>query len=159
MQIYQGTLKNILGEIMKKCYFCEVIKDLKEFYKDKSRKDGYCNLCKKCDNTYQKERKLNNKKIKKPSKKLDKLGKNFYVYVHYDNDETNIVYVGKGSGGRAWDTRSSTRSNNEHMQWMNNKILNNESFVKIIETKVISSHALELESLILSYSKPKFNNK
>ena len=32
------------------CYKCKEIKSLSEFYKRKSKKNGYCGRCKKCDN-------------------------------------------------------------------------------------------------------------
>lgn len=32
-----------------KCYICHIEKELSDFYKDKSRKNGYSNRCKSCD--------------------------------------------------------------------------------------------------------------
>lgn len=93
--------------------------------------------------------------------KLDKYGPVYYVYAHYDCDEKNIVYIGKGSGGRAWDARPTTRGNNgghnDHCGWICNKILDNQSFVKILVSRVNSSEALEIEGLLKAMIKPVFN--
>lgn len=92
---------------------------------------------------------------------LDKNGKVYYVYIHYEGDK--VMYVGKGSGGRAWDSRPTTRGNNgghnDHCGWMNNKILNREEFVKIVETRILSSEALKLEKVLKEIHNPIFNTK
>ena len=60
----------------KKCYKCKEDKDVSKFYKDKTRRDGYNNICKECSFSKQKDytyRKLNNIqhiKIKRPISKL-----------------------------------------------------------------------------------------
>lgn len=41
----------------------------------------------------------------------------YYVYVHRDLDD-NIVYVGKGTGGRAWDVTRCRGQHKEHQEWM-----------------------------------------
>lgn len=60
---------------MKKCIICNEGKNLSEYHKDKSKKDGLSNKCKSCvksyQKTYQKEyRKLNVDKIKENRKEL-----------------------------------------------------------------------------------------
>ena len=44
---------------------------------------------------------------------------NYYVYVHFEPDyELEIVYVGKGKYGRAWDVTRNRKYNSEHFEWM-----------------------------------------
>lgn len=45
----------------KVCSKCNIDKDLGEFHKDKSRKDGYVNICKECKNSYSKQYRIDNK--------------------------------------------------------------------------------------------------
>jgi ribosomal protein S27AE len=37
---------------MKRCSTCKLVLELSEFYKDKSRKSGYTNRCKKCERIF-----------------------------------------------------------------------------------------------------------
>lgn len=47
------------------------------------------------------------------------INKRYYVYRHVDPLTFEIVYVGKGTGGRAWDTtRNKQNINPLHLQWM-----------------------------------------
>jgi hypothetical protein len=46
---------------MKICSRCKTKKDLTQFYKEKSRKDGYGMYCKECEKEYKKQYYLNNK--------------------------------------------------------------------------------------------------
>ena len=41
-----------------------------------------------------------------------------YVYLHHDPTTGQIVYVGKGIYGRAWDVTRSRAYNKEHREWM-----------------------------------------
>ena len=45
----------------KQCPKCGVVKDINEFYKNKSRKDGYSSWCRNCDNANNKKYVQNNK--------------------------------------------------------------------------------------------------
>lgn len=42
----------------------------------------------------------------------------FYVYQHIDPRTNEVVYVGKGCGGRAWDITRSRGEHKEHQNWM-----------------------------------------
>ena len=42
----------------------------------------------------------------------------FYVYMHRCPLTSEIVYVGKGTGGRAWDVTRSRGTFKEHQTWM-----------------------------------------
>jgi hypothetical protein len=46
--------------------------------------------------------------------KIDK----YYVYCHIDPLTKEIVYVGKGCGGRAWDVTRARGNHVEHQNWM-----------------------------------------
>ena len=43
---------------------------------------------------------------------------NYYVYYHVDPDTYEIVYVGKGLHGRAWDVTRNRGGNIGHLDWM-----------------------------------------
>lgn len=88
--------------------------------------------------------------------KLDYKGPVFYVYQHV-NKYGLVVYVGKGSKGRAWDSRPSTRANSEHCSFIDEEILTERLFVKFVATRVLSSQALEIERTLRMQLKPKFN--
>lgn len=62
---------------MKICSKCKTKKDLNQFYKEKSRKDGYGMYCKECEKEYKKQYYLNNKEeIKKQHKQYNLNSKN-----------------------------------------------------------------------------------
>lgn len=42
----------------------------------------------------------------------------FYVYLHTDPDTKEVVYVGKGRNGRAWDVTRSRNQHHKHQAWM-----------------------------------------
>lgn len=42
----------------------------------------------------------------------------FYVYYHVEPDTREIVYVGKGTGGRAWDVTRARGDHKNHQNWM-----------------------------------------
>ena len=94
---------------------------------------------------------------------LDKNGPVYYVYTHYEiiDGEKVIRYVGKGSGGRAWDARPTTRGNNgghnDHCGWICDKILDRVEFVDIVASRVLSSEALKIEKELKAKYKPLFN--
>lgn len=48
---------------MKKCSKCKIDRDLSDFYKDKSRKDGLRNICRGCD-----KNKINKYRLENPDK-------------------------------------------------------------------------------------------
>lgn len=79
----------------KKCGKCEIIKDIKEFYKNRSSKDGYRNNCKGCVNIYQKkyyeenrDRILENTKIYKEENK-DRISEYDREYYEENKDRLN----------------------------------------------------------------------
>lgn len=82
--------------------------------------------------------------------------KYYYVYGHYDNGE--LVYVGKGQGGRLLST--SSRHNKHHSSFMYNKINDGDiTFAKILHTKLNEQEALELEKEMIVKHQPVYNKK
>lgn len=81
----------------------------------------------------------------------------FYVYGHYDGDE--LVYIGMGQKGRAFDCRSdSSRQNNVHTNFMIEKLTDGDvSFVKFFETHLSKVEADSLEKKLIRQYDPKFN--
>lgn len=67
----------------------------------------------------------------------------FYVYLHVDPRTNEVVYVGKGKYGRAWDVTRCRSLNKEHQEWM--KELSSYGFVPsdwvIIYNKGMSEEA------------------
>jgi hypothetical protein len=81
----------------------------------------------------------------------------FYVYGHYDGNE--LVYVGMGQKGRAFDCRSdSTRQSNEHTKFMVEKLTNGDvSFVQFFATHLSKLEADKIELSLIKEHDPKFN--
>jgi hypothetical protein len=46
----------------------------------------------------------------------------YYVYLHTDPVTKQVVYVGKGCNGRAWDVTRCRNTNHSHMLWMKAQI-------------------------------------
>lgn len=82
----------------KTCYKCKETKELSEFHKDKSRKDGVqssCINCKKKNRKYNKEYYLNNKDYYQ----------HYYEQHYLDNKETHK------ENGKRWRTNNREKSN------------------------------------------------
>lgn len=75
----------------------------------------------------------------------------FYVYGHTLNDE--VIYVGKGSGARAWELWCSHRS--EHYYSFIRE--NGKPKVHIYGCGLTEDIALAVESALIKAIKPKFN--
>jgi hypothetical protein len=87
---------------MKKCYRCGEEKEITEFYKDKSRKDGLCNRCKDCS------RELDKSDTKKESDKRWKM-----------NNKEKVSQIRKRHYNKHRDTilekSSEYKKNNRHI--------------------------------------------
>lgn len=87
----------------------------------------------------------------------------FYVYYHVDPFDKEVVYVGKGKYGRAWDVTRSRCKNHEHMKWM--KQLTEEgllpsNWVRIIASGLSEKDAYRLEKeQIQELGGPRFNGQ
>ncbi len=78
--------------------------------------------------------------------------RSFYVYTHHDFNTQEIVYIGKGKHGRAWDVTRSRAANKEHQDWMIGMCkegLVPSDWVEIICTGLTEKEAFEIETKML----------
>jgi hypothetical protein len=80
------------------------------------------------------------------------LTSNYYVYQHKLDGQ--IVYIGSGYGGRAWQQVSRRPDHREHM--LNQLPYLNVEFTRIGLSKL---DALEIEKILIAQHKPKYNTK
>lgn len=79
---------------------------------------------------------------------------NYYVYFHMDGDE--VVYVGKGTGDRAY--RTGNRGVKEHSDFLNDKFNNGiTDHVEIIEWNLSEEEAFKMETKLLKQGDYRFN--
>lgn len=80
----------------------------------------------------------------------------YYIYFHLNDDE--VVYVGKGIGGRAWSTE---RCKEDHIVWANKMIRKEKwaSSVKIVKFDLNETSAYQLEKELIEKYQPKFNDR
>lgn len=87
----------------------------------------------------------------------------FYVYYHVEPSSREIVYIGKGTGGRAWDVTRSRGEHKEHQEWMMS--LMDEGFVPsdwvvIFKKGLSEKEAFKEERELLNETGPvKFNRQ
>ncbi len=86
----------------------------------------------------------------------------YYVYVHRDIGDTyQIVYIGKGTGGRAWDVSRSRGNNKDHQEWMQGLMEEGKipsDWVQVVMSNLSEKEAFEKEKALLhTYGQPKFN--
>lgn len=80
----------------------------------------------------------------------------FYVYIHKDGDE--VVYVGKGTGGRVLTTTG--RLNKKHLSFMMEKLNRGDiSFAEITHAGLSELDALVIERHIIQEKQPRFNRR
>ena len=77
----------------------------------------------------------------------------FYVYFHMDGDE--IVYVGKGSRGRAWDCQTGKNRSAAHSEFMLDRLPFLD--IKFPSHGITEDEADSLEKLMIGKHQPKFN--
>ena len=88
-----------------------------------------------------------------------------YVYKHVCPDTGEVVYVGIGTGSRAWSSGKGTgrkhTSNSlrtiEHADWLNGHLNNGVSPVEFIACNVSRPEALEIEREHIAKHSPRFN--
>ncbi len=87
----------------------------------------------------------------------------YYVYEHFHPETKKVVYIGKGTGGRAWSygyskSKTQNRGNRtkEHQAWMNELFERGytpDQFVRVVKRGLTNKEALSLELAMLDESK------
>lgn len=86
----------------------------------------------------------------------------YYVYHHEHPDTGEVVYVGKGSRGRAWHCAESNSRGASHAVWMNGLIADGftpDAWVVLLETGLTEADAYAKEALLIDNHLPIFNSK
>ena len=79
----------------------------------------------------------------------------YYVYAHI-NENGEIVYIGKGKGGRAF---AETNRKGSHKDFMLNYLSKGEThFVKFLELHLDEKDALSIEASLIREYQPAYNN-
>jgi hypothetical protein len=76
----------------------------------------------------------------------------FYVYTHHDLSTREIVYIGKGKHGRAWDVTRSRNTHKEHQEWMLELCKKGwvpSDWVQIVATGLTEKEAFDIEKRML----------
>lgn len=86
----------------------------------------------------------------------------YYWYQHVDPDSQEVVYVGYGSGGRAWQCGSSHSPlrSKEHCKWADELLergITPDEWVVIGDRGISKDEAKEIELQLIHELKPKFN--
>ncbi len=86
----------------------------------------------------------------------------YYVYKHIDPDNGELLYVGMGTGSRAWasGTSSGSSRSNEHAAWISDRYEEGytmSDITLVIETLLNKEQALSIELNLIKEFKPRFN--
>lgn len=86
----------------------------------------------------------------------------YYWYKHVDPDTKEVVYVGHGSGGRAWQCGSSHSPlrSKEHCKWADDLLARGvtpDEWVEVGDRGISKEEAREVEQMLIHELKPKFN--
>ncbi len=86
----------------------------------------------------------------------------YYVYQHFDPLTKEIVYIGKGCHGRAWDVTRCRNEHKEHQSWM--KSLCSKGFIPtdwvyIVKRGLLEEEAYTLEHDLINQGCPLFNRQ
>lgn len=73
----------------------------------------------------------------------------YYIYLHIDPITSQVVYVGKGSSGRAWKFYNRSK---KHLKWIEQlKLHNAVPIVKIAHVFVKEKDALDREKILIAF--------
>lgn len=86
----------------------------------------------------------------------------YYVYKHVDPNTSELLYIGMGSGGRAWQVGKShgPLRGEEHNEWSESLMavgITPDKFVEIIQSGLEREEAYNLELSLIKEFRPKFN--
>lgn len=81
---------------------------------------------------------------------------NYYIYKHIHPSSKEVVYIGCGSGGRAWAT---TTRDYAHQEWIKDVVIEYgiQSYVDIVLESSCRKTALLVEKQLLEEKLPRFN--
>lgn len=80
----------------------------------------------------------------------------YYVYEHYDQGE--LVYVGKGTGGRIVAT--TRNANKNHNEFVKDRLNSGDlSFAKFVATGLTEAEALDVERKLIQERQPRYNKR
>jgi hypothetical protein len=93
----------------------------------------------------------------------------YYVYTHVDPATNQVVYVGSGSDGRAWEYKSferpngggGQRRNTHHAAYLRSLVsdrLTPDHWVRIVCSGLDLEAARRIEKVLIAELKPMFNN-
>lgn len=82
-----------------------------------------------------------------------------YVYIHTDVNSGDTIYVGVGTGERAWEWRSNKRSkeHNDILRTYLEQGYTPSDWVSIVESNLSSEQAVNLETKLIELYTSKFN--
>lgn len=85
-----------------------------------------------------------------------------YVYKHFDPMTSELVYIGHGHKGRAWQCgqAGTTMRGKEHSQWIDTLLsggLTPEQFTEVIVRGLSKTAAAEVERGLIASHNPRFN--
>jgi hypothetical protein len=86
----------------------------------------------------------------------------YYVYFHRNPYTEEIVYIGKGCHGRAWDVTRCRNQHKEHQDWMKHLCLSGylpSDWVEIVEKELTEEEANKAEKRYIHNIGPKFNRQ
>lgn len=88
----------------------------------------------------------------------------YYVYKHIDPETREVMYIGKGSKGRAWyfgHESGRSEEHNSYLMTLTYRGYTAEAFVEIISSQLTEEEAFKLESALLEdhFNRPKYNSK
>lgn len=90
------------------------------------------------------------------------IDKRWYVYQHLDPETHEIVYVGHGTLGRAWDVSRNRNQHIDHQDWMyglTSKGYIPSDWARILQANLTKEEARELEKEYLQSRTYRFNRQ
>lgn len=90
------------------------------------------------------------------------MNKLYYVYQHFHPLTEEVVYIGKGCHGRAWDVTRCRNQHKEHQDWMKELCINGfipTDWVFIVKRGLLEEEAYTLEHNLINQGCPIFNRQ
>lgn len=81
----------------------------------------------------------------------------YYVYDHFDPVSGEVVYIGLGTMGRAWEASTRTRAHKEWCVRLSERGYTPDQYVRLRVRGLRRLVALQLERRAIEMAKPRFN--